>query len=137
MVGDHTRAQPRCVRTIHPRAAGGAHRLNAYPRSVPALPDVGLAALPAEAPGAASYRRLLRTRGFKPLFASTLLGRTATQFWAVAIVLFALQRYHAPSVAGLSVFLLIFPGLLLSPITGALLDRFGRRRMMVLDFMAA
>lgn len=55
----------------------------------------------------------------------------------VALVLFALQRFHSPGVAGLAVFLLIFPGLVMSPLNGALLDRFGRRRLMVLDLSIA
>jgi MFS family permease len=85
----------------------------------------------------ATYRRLLRVPGFGQLLISSLLTRTASQMWVVGLVLFALQRYHSPSVAGLSLFLLIFPGLLLSPIAGALLDRHGRKRLMTLDFMVA
>ena len=85
----------------------------------------------------ATYRRLLRVPGFGQLLISSLLTRTASQMWVVGLVLFALQRYHSPSVAGVSLFLLIFPGLLLSPIAGALLDRHGRKRLMTLDFMVA
>jgi MFS family permease len=55
----------------------------------------------------------------------------------VGLVLFALQRYHSPSVAGVSLFLLIFPGLLLAPVAGALLDRHGRKRLMTFDFLVA
>jgi predicted MFS family arabinose efflux permease len=101
------------------------------PVDVEARPAQGVAADPA------TYRRLLRTRGLRPLLVSSLLTRTAAQMWTVGIVLFALQRYHSASVAGLSIFLLIFPGLLLSPIAGALLDRHGRKRLMTLDFMVA
>src|SRR5438105_4977099 len=68
---------------------------------------------------------------------SAPLSRTALQTWWVATVLFALHRFGSPSVAGLSIFLLIFPGLVLSPINGALLDRYGRRRLMTLDFSVA
>src|SRR5580692_8495797 len=85
----------------------------------------------------ATYRRLMRLPGFRQLLISSLLTRTASQMWVVGLVLFALQRYHSPSVAGVSLFLLIFPGLLLSPIAGALLDRHGRKRLMTLDFMVA
>ena len=53
--------------------------------------------------------------------------------WTVGIVLFALERYHSPSIAGISIFVLIFPGLTVSPIAGALLDRHGRKRLMRLD----
>jgi MFS family permease len=85
----------------------------------------------------ATYRRLMRVPGFRQLLVSSLLTRTAAQMWTVGLVIFALQRYHSPSVAGLSLFLLIFPGLLLSPIAGALLDRHGRKRLMTLDFIVA
>jgi MFS family permease len=91
---------------------------------------------PAVAP-LATYGRLLRTPGLRPLLVSSLLTRTASQMWTVGLVLFALQRYHSAGVAGLSIFLLIFPGLLLSPIAGALLDRHGRKRLMRLDFSVA
>lgn len=85
----------------------------------------------------ATYRRLLQVPGFRQLLISSLFTRTAAQMWAVGLVLFALQRYHSPSIAGASLFLLIFPGLLLSPIAGALLDRHGRKRLMTLDFTVA
>lgn len=85
----------------------------------------------------ATYGRLLRVPGFRQLLVSSLLTRTASQMWTVGLVIFALQRYHSPGVAGLSLFLLIFPGLLLSPIAGALLDRHGRKRLMTLDFIVA
>jgi MFS family permease len=85
----------------------------------------------------ATYGRLMQLPGFRQLLISSLLTRTASQMWTVGLVLFALQRYHSPSVAGVSLFLLIFPGLLLSPVAGALLDRHGRKRLMTLDFTVA
>jgi MFS family permease len=86
---------------------------------------------------APSYRRLLRVPGLRPLMSSALFSRTSLMMSTVAIVLFALQRFHSPSDAGLSVLLLILPGLLVSPIAGALLDRFGRKRLMLLDLAVA
>ena len=56
----------------------------------------------------ATYGRLMRTQGLRPLLVSSLLTRTASQMWTVGIVLFTLQRYHSASVAGVSIFLLIF-----------------------------
>lgn len=88
-------------------------------------------------PPAASYRSLLRIRGVRPLLVTALLSRTALMMSTVAFVLFALQRFHSPAVAGLTVFLLVFPGLLMSPVNGALLDRFGRTRMMSVDLTVA
>jgi MFS family permease len=102
---------------------------------VPSNVDLSAERKAAAAP--ATYRRLLRVPGFRQLLVSSLLTRTASQMWTVGLVIFALQRYHSPGVAGLSLFLLIFPGLLLSPIAGALLDRHGRKRLMTLDFIVA
>lgn len=55
----------------------------------------------------------------------------------VGLVLFVLSRYHSPQLAGAATFLLIFPGLLVAPIAGALLDRHGRTRLISLDYVVA
>jgi len=55
----------------------------------------------------------------------------------LAMVLFVLTRYHSPALAGVVVFLSIFPGTIFSPVAGALLDRHGRRLLIVLDFALA
>lgn len=66
-----------------------------------------------------------------------LLGRLSTTMLQLTMVLFALQRFNSATVAGLVVFLAVTPGLLLSPIAGALLDRHGRGRLVVLDYCTA
>jgi nitrate/nitrite transporter NarK len=53
----------------------------------------------------------------------------------VALVLFVLTRYHSPQLAGATAFFAILPGLLVSPLAGALLDRKGRARLVVLDYL--
>ena len=90
---------------------------------------------PAAQSRAPSYGSLFRVKGFTPLLATALLSRTGLMMATVAFVLFVLQRFHSPAIAGLTVFLLVFPGLLMSPINGALLDRFGRTRMMAVDLV--
>ncbi len=55
----------------------------------------------------------------------------------VGFVLFVLSRYHSPQLTGAATFLLVFPGLLLSPIAGALLDRYGRARLIAIDYVVA
>jgi MFS family permease len=55
----------------------------------------------------------------------------------VAMVLFALQRYQSPALAGLITFVSIAPGIVVSPIAGALLDRHGRVYLIVADFLVA
>jgi MFS family permease len=56
---------------------------------------------------------------------------------AIALILFVLSRYHSPQLAGVTAFLAIFPGLVVSPIAGALLDRRGRVRFITLDYLVA
>lgn len=84
-----------------------------------------------ERPG---YVDLLRVHGFPRLVVSLLLGRVAGQMLAVAFILFVLSRYHSPQLAGIGTFLLVVPGLVLSPIAGALLDRYSRSRAIMLDY---
>ncbi|MEK6208023.1 MAG: MFS transporter [Chloroflexota bacterium] len=66
-----------------------------------------------------------------------LLARTATTMVELVLVLFALERFHSPGLAGAVTFLALAPGLLLSPIAGALLDRHGRVKLMVVDYIVA
>ncbi len=87
-----------------------------------------------ESSGATSYRQLFGVSGFSRLAVGTVLARTAVQLWQVALVLFVLQRYHSPVLAGVASFLSIAPGLAVSPVAGALLDRHGRLRLILLDY---
>jgi len=66
-----------------------------------------------------------------------LLARTATTMVQLVLVLFALDRFHSPGLAGTVTFLSLAPGLLVSPISGALLDRHGRVKLMVVDYVVA
>lgn len=90
-------------------------------------------------PGApiTSYRALLRVSGFPRLAIATVLVRAASSMWQLGLVLFVLQRYGSPGLAGLAVFLAIAPGVLVSPLAGALLDRYGRVRLMVTDYVVS
>jgi predicted MFS family arabinose efflux permease len=83
-----------------------------------------------QAPG---YSDLLHVEGFPRLVVSLFVGRAAQQMLTVAFVLFVLSRYHSPQLAGAATFLLLVPGLCLSPIAGALLDRYSRTRMIMVD----
>ena len=66
-----------------------------------------------------------------------LLGRVASQMVALVLVLLVLERYGSPELAGLATFLSLIPGLLVSPIAGTLLDRYGRLRLILLDYAVA
>jgi MFS family permease len=82
-----------------------------------------------------TYPALFRIPAFPRLAGSVVLGRTAAQMTQLALVLFVLQRYHSPALAGITVFLAIAPGIAVSPIAGALLDRHGRVRLITLDYL--
>ena len=82
-----------------------------------------------------TYPALFRIPAFPRLAGSVVLGRTAAQMTQLALVLLVLQRYHSPALAGITVFLAIAPGIAVSPIAGALLDRHGRVRLITLDYL--
>src|SRR5256885_8949484 len=79
----------------------------------------------------------MRVPGFTRLYLGLLLGRMASSMGFVALVLFVLQRYHSPGLAGWTAFMAALPGVVVSPVAGALLDRFGRARLVVLDYAVA
>ncbi|HEY6378005.1 MAG TPA: MFS transporter [Candidatus Dormibacteraeota bacterium] len=91
---------------------------------------------PPSAVAAPSYRGVLAVEGMPRLVGAQLLARTGQQMVIVALVLFTLARFGS-GMAGLVVFLSIFPGLLASPFAGALLDRHGRIRLITLDYAVA
>lgn len=64
-------------------------------------------------------------------------ARVAQSMVAIALVLFTLAEYHSPELAGLVTFASVFPGIVISPIAGVLLDRHGRIRLMILDYLVA
>ena len=66
-----------------------------------------------------------------------LLARIAQQMVSLVLVLLALERFRSPEIAGLVTFLTIAPGLVVSPLAGALLDRQGRTRLVILDYAVA
>jgi MFS family permease len=90
-----------------------------------------------EIPADRSYRALLRVPTLGRVILSMQVARTAQSMLSVAIVLFTLAEYDSPGLAGLVTFASIFPGLVVSPIAGALLDRHGRVRLIVVDYVVA
>jgi MFS family permease len=57
--------------------------------------------------------------------------------FTLGIVLYALARFHSPAVAGWLSFASIAPGLVISPITGALLDRIGSRWAIAINMLVS
>src|SRR5258708_7676013 len=86
---------------------------------------------------APSYRQLLVLEGFAQLAMAALCARVATSMGQVTVVLLVLHLYGSPSLAGLAICLGIGPGLLVSPLAGALLDRHPRVRLIRVDHVVA
>ena len=76
-----------------------------------------------------------------PSLGRVLLGmqisRIAQSMVSIVVILFALQRYNSAPLAGTVAFFSIAPGMVISPIAGALLDRHGRVRLIILDYIVA
>src|SRR5262245_7601821 len=84
-----------------------------------------------------SYRALLTVPYLARLVLGMQIARIAQSMVGVTIVLFTLKAYNSATLSGIATFFSIFPGLLLSPIAGALLDRHGRTRLVALDYFIA
>ena len=84
-----------------------------------------------------SYRALLRIPTLGRILISMQIARVAQSMVSVALVLFTLDRFGSPAFAGFVTFASVFPGLLISPLAGALLDRHGRIRLVLLDYVVA
>lgn len=84
-----------------------------------------------------SYRALLAIPRLGRVIVSMQIARVAQSMVGVAIVLFVLDHFDSPELAGIVTLTGIMPGLLLAPVAGALLDRHGRTRLIILDYLAA
>jgi len=82
-----------------------------------------------------SYRALLRVPRLGRTLVAMQIARVAQSMVGVALVLFTLLEYGSPILAGAVTFVSIVPGLVVSPIAGALLDRHGRVRLITLDYI--
>jgi len=84
-----------------------------------------------------SYRALLGVPSLGRVLLAMQIARISQSMIGIVMILFALQRYNDTSLAGLVAFASIFPGLIVSPVAGALLDRHGRVRLIIHDYMVA
>jgi hypothetical protein len=66
-----------------------------------------------------SYRQLLQKRGVAELLLAACLSRLAGRMLELAIVLYVLDRFHSPVLAGWVSFASIAPGLAISPLCPA------------------
>jgi MFS family permease len=86
---------------------------------------------------ATSYRELLRVPDLPPLLVAAALSRLANSMFSLTAILYALERFHSPVLAGWLGFAIIGPGLLVSPLAGALLDRIGPAFALAVDMAAS
>jgi MFS family permease len=86
-------------------------------------------------PEVKAYRALLRCPGLPSLLMAAVLARLSGRMFTLAIVLYALGRFHAPQTAGWLAFAALAPGLATSPLAGALLDRLGAPRAIACDML--
>ncbi len=84
-----------------------------------------------------SYRALLRIPGLSALICAATLSRLAGRMFALILVLFILANFSSPALAGWLTFAAVTPGLLVSPIAGALLDRLGPTAAIGIDLVAS
>jgi MFS family permease len=87
--------------------------------------------------GDRSYRALFSIPDLRKVIFSMQFARVAQAMTSVALVLFTLQKFNSPALTGIVTAASILPGLLISPIAGALLDRHGRVRLIRLDYVVA
>ncbi len=103
------------------------------PVETPASVPPEMAATPVDR----SYRALLGVPSLGRILVGMTVARIGGSMWAVAMVLFALAHYGSPAIAGAVGFAMLFPGIVASPVAGALLDRYGRIRLVIVDYLVA
>jgi len=84
-----------------------------------------------------SYRALFAVPWLPRIILAMQIARIAQSMVAIALVLFTLAEYGSPILAGVVTLASTLPGLLVSPIAGALLDRHGRMHLVRLDYVVA
>jgi MFS family permease len=84
-----------------------------------------------------SYRALLAVPWLPRILLAMQLARIAQSMVSIALVLFTIIEYGSPVLAGVVTLASTLPGLAVSPIAGALLDRHGRTRLVRLDYVVA
>jgi hypothetical protein len=84
-----------------------------------------------------SYRQVLRLPNVFAVLLATGLSRLASRMFSLAIVLHALATFGSPAIAGWISFAAIAPGLAISPLAGAFLDRAGAATGIAVDLAAS
>jgi MFS family permease len=80
-----------------------------------------------------SYGQLIRLPNVRALLSATCLSRLAGRMFTIVIVFHALAAFGSPTLAGWVSFAAVAPGLAVSPLAGAFLDRAGALRGILVD----
>ena len=83
-----------------------------------------------------SYVQLIRLPNVAALLLATCLTRLAGRMFNIVIVFHTLSTFQSPVLAGWIAFAATAPGLLVSPLAGAFLDRAGAPRGILVDLAA-
>jgi len=73
-----------------------------------------------------AFSRLRRERGWPRLFGAALLARVSNEMFAVAVLLYVVDRSHDTALGALTVAAVTFPSLVSGPLLGRTLDRMRR-----------
>jgi len=84
---------------------------------------------------ALSYRQVWRLTHVRELLLGAFLSRLAARMFELAVILYALDRFGSPVFAGWAAFASLGPGLIVSPLAGALLDRMRAGSAILLDML--
>jgi MFS family permease len=87
--------------------------------------------------GDRSYRALFTIPDLRQVVVSMQFARIAQAMTSIVLVLFTLEKFDSPALAGIVTAAAILPGLVISPLAGAMLDRHGRVRLIRLDYIVA
>jgi MFS family permease len=80
-----------------------------------------------------SYGQLIRLPNVFALLSATCLSRLARRMFIIVIVFHVLATFRSPTIAGWVSFAAVAPGLAVSPLAGAFLDRAGALRGILVD----
>ena len=83
------------------------------------------------------YRPLFQVPGVARVVAGMVVARLGGSMVQLTSVLFVLEHYHSPALAGLVGLAGGLSGIAMAPLAGALLDRYGRVRLICLDYAVA
>lgn len=84
-----------------------------------------------------AYRDLLRIKSLPILLGGAMLLRMGGSMLSLTLVLYALGRFSSPELAGWVAFAAAAPGLMVSPLAGAILDRVGPGIAVTVDMTAS